>query len=888
MSEVDDKLNKIKDEFKDRVDEQNFFLMESLKSQREKLDKDLNKKIDSKLKKVEDVYGLVSTVKESVDQKQNIFRKKLDQSEERFSKLQQDVLKKLSGISDSQTRFELDFRKSFFEVTELQKKLSERVGVLEKSRQADKQALSNRIERELKKLEKLKDFEAGIESIKAGIKGLGDVENVKIEKLGEGLKSTRQDLAVLRDSIASLQGRISELNSGFKAGSKELDDKLDKRLNAFSNEFIVDFSSKFSKIDALNSENRQLSKEFDGLKESLNSVSEKIDEVVGRASETEKGFSELKENVIGRVNLQSGVQEENLKNVERVIQESSSVKNSLAELQEKFSSLNERLKSGKSLTSFHNKEIDSLKEELSLLSNNVSKLLVSHDSLVNNQDDYKEKFKKRSESIESLKNRIAGLEARLREELKKSQSSRASSLSKDSSARKALEARMARVQTKLAGLEKTGRKHELAFRKQVQDVGKELSKIKVFEKEINALDRRHSEKIAAAEARVKSLSNKAEASVRTIKQQAELLKKDRENVWVLKKTLEERVDSLIKQYSGLVEQVKKVVPDDVLARFEKSWQSVRKELDFLKEKLDLLSNDLKRFEEKTLLTNKSFEENVKETGSLQNALAEQGKTFTALIDGVKSEQKVQAGDLKNFSVTVKELKNRIEDLDEPLTSVESKFAEFNDGVKVLMTQNYANTIQMINEGDKAVRAELMKTIDSYKINSVKTRLQEIDSRLKNLESTPVVKPKDLQVVKAGLTGLIKEQVELVEQGLTGLKGDFSTSMVSELSKLKTELVKVSKDLESKAGIPQMMHAQNRIEEIHNDLAGLIEKKVSAIQTETKKGLAGVEAVNQRLSEYEEIVKKIHSTIKDLRVALKRQAEKLEEETDLTQIKELFE
>jgi len=61
-------------------------------------------------------------------------------------------------------------------------------------------------------------------------------------------------------------------------------------------------------------------------------------------------------------------------------------------------------------------------------------------------------------------------------------------------------------------------------------------------------------------------------------------------------------------------------------------------------------------------------------------------------------------------------------------------------------------------------------------------------------------------------------------------------------------------------------------------------KVEMARKDPKKDIIGL---NKKLSSYEKSIKELSDSVKQLRQALKIQAKKLEEETDISDIKELF-
>ncbi len=843
MSEVDDKIKKIKDEFKNKIDEQNFFLMESLKNHGEKLERELTKKVDSKLKQVENVYNLVSTVKDTVDQKLSNFRFELEKDDAKITKIQQETLKRLVQISESQGRLELSSKKNFIDFQESLKKLSERMFIIERDRTRDKQVLLNRVERELKKLEKIRGFEASIVGIKSRVEGLGQIEDVKMEKLSSDIEANHVRTRRLSEGFQGLNQGLAELKGLLEKQGDELDEKMGMSVQSMADKITIEFSNKLAALGKLReefesklenskkfnesrikTEKQGLAQDIMDLKKHVESIAKDSSQVIRTVSETGTGFAKLKENVIGRVNLQSSIQEKNSTNLNQLTEEVFRLKKDLSTVFNAYSVLKERVKADKTFISNSNVNIEKIKQKMSDLNNAYTKLHAKTGSDLGFKQDFKEKLKSYSEQIDSLKQKISEsktnysalssrldsrteaqksyrerltnqskqtealkqqlfeFKARIKEAEEKMKKSKASSHSLSSKTIKQIDSRVKRIENTVSKISACRVKQEKSFKKEFIKLEAELKILKKFEDKLKTMDEKHGKKISASEARIKTLANKAGKSVEIIQKQAELLEKDRENVSLLKKTLESRVNSLVKQYSDLIVQIEKIIPENVMTKFDKKFKELKTDLDSINDKMGLVSTDFRLFEEKTLLSNKNYDQTIHNVKSLEKK-----------VSSLKSEREIADNKSKHVLEQVKNLTKQLSALDEPLTSVETKFAEFHQSVKALMSHNYANTIQMINDGDKSVRAEIMRTFDAYKISAIKSKLQQNDSRLRRLEESKIIRPKDLQIVKTNLEAIIKEQVQDIENQLNLVNVTEQVKDLSkDLNKFKIELVNLLK------------------------------------------------------------------------------------------------
>lgn len=378
MDEKD--FQKFKDEIKKRTEEQNFYITETIKEQKEKLDsikKDLSEhsdnEISKKLSRIDEMYDIFARVKENIDAKVKEMKDFVNQEDIKLSKVEQGLLNEINKFKEAETKKTSDANQKFVGISDSLNKISFSLDSVKKENAGLRTKIKKEVSKELSKLdrfsEKQAQFMAMLEKLKASqesIQNVGDVKLTQTKGQIEVLAQAQNQLGELTERQKEL---INSLKNEFEKQLEEVKEYAEKNIEAKTGRLSYEFLAKFSEFAKLRDEfhsnlkdvkaslekniyekKETLSKDMNLLSKNLVGMSKELDELSNSLSDLKNKMSRMEVGGKGGAELRTVLLDQTNEKISSLSKELNSIKTELSstvqrsspELKQKIKSLSQR------------------------------------------------------------------------------------------------------------------------------------------------------------------------------------------------------------------------------------------------------------------------------------------------------------------------------------------------------------------------------------------------------------------------------------------------------------------------------------------------------------------------------------------------------------------
>ncbi|MDD5418171.1 MAG: hypothetical protein PHW96_04820 [Candidatus Nanoarchaeia archaeon] len=796
---ADKEFSKLKDTLVKKIDEQNFFLVESLKEQKQKIEQvkqELDKKVvqlvESKTKQVDNVFNLINKEKVNIDEKLNIQNEKINNQNKKLISTNDNLLKKVDNLVLSQNKIAVDVKKQLVDFSTSLRELNTKTKTTEENQTKNAKKIIADVEKELLKLNKFSDkiqsFNTTLETLKTKVDSVKSVEDLKISRLETQIAK----LSEMQNQIRELLGKQDDKDKDIVQKTSEqmgsLKETLETSIDASVNKLNVEFTTKLAQLGKLRDEiNSRLKDNYSILSSEIKDKQKAGDRYVSTIS----------------------------KQLDIILRDVSGIKSDLTRINAKQQELDAKTKGKKELQDVIEATFES---KIKAVQNQINSL---NDIIPRIQENKKTETLRLSRDIEDIKKKIENL-----------------SSTKLSSIESRFEEKLSEVNRKISEIELIEHK--------IETVKNELAKfeenyIKEFQKKVNAT---YIDKIQSLENELQGLKITSNRIIDDLKKLVE------------SRVGEDEFRDIIKKIDDYIDEESNKITKE-FENHAKELKELRKTVEVINSNQVLFKKMPASITEKDLAL--KLAENSK---SINQSLSEL-KTKIAVIEGKIPSKHINSKDVQvMLSKEMESFENKFTKLVSQIKDAEEKFAEL-EKIKVIsdakkIITNISNlrrdyySIEKLMEtlGLRITKLEKSPSLIPL-INEIREDINSISSPISKISDLANLNKQHFDSLSAELksVSLRLKQAETSNEKVPKL-GEEISLLAKRVQELEDDLIKIFKRyddeialLESK--IPQLVSAElkeiisslKNSYEVHMD--EILGKKTNSLSERYEKALAEI-------------------------------------------------